>query len=77
MNRKEEIGWFKLLLGLLVAVDVPLVAWIVGHFATVSFNLRMIAVTCSLSRTLVFLFTCAIIAINFYAYRVIKKLGDL
>ena len=71
MNRKEEIAWFKLLLGLLVAVDVPLVAWIVGHFATVSFNLRMIAVK------LAILFTCAIIAINFYAYRVIKKLGDL
>ena len=68
---KEEIGWFKLLLGLLVVVNVPLVAWIVENFATASFSLRLVAIILAL------LFTCAMIAINFYAYRTIKKLGEL
>lgn len=64
---KEVIGWLKLLLGLLVAAEIPLVAWVFGHSASASFSLRLLA----------FLFTCAIIAINFYAYWIIKKLGDL
>ena len=68
---KEEIGWLKLLLGLLVAVDVPLVAWIVGHFNTASHSLLLVAVI------LAFLFACVIIAINYYAYWAIKKLGEL
>ena len=33
---KEEIGWLKLVFGILVAIDVSLVGWLAQHYATAS-----------------------------------------
>lgn len=68
---KEETGWFKLLFGLLVAVDVPLIVWIVENFATASFSHRLVAVILAL------LFSCAMIVVNYYVYRAMKRLEEL
>ncbi len=68
---KEEIGWLKILLGLLVAVNIPLVAWIAGNFTTAPLIFSLTGVI------LAVLFICAMIIVNFLAYRAIRKLGEL
>ena len=68
---KEEIGWLKILFGLLVAIDVSLIAWIVQNFSTAVLDLRLLAMI------LAMLLSCVIIVINRRAYRKIDELGEL
>ncbi|MEE8056996.1 MAG: hypothetical protein V3T17_04075 [Pseudomonadales bacterium] len=68
---KEEIGWLKVVFGLLVAIDVSLIGWAVQSFPKVSTTLL------SLSAIMVALVTWAIIIVNRRAYKKIDELGDL
>lgn len=68
---KEEIGWLKVVFGLLVAIDVSLVAWTAQNFEKGSLFLLMLA-----AAIMVFT-TWAIIFVNRKAYRKIDELGDL
>ncbi|WP_089726162.1 hypothetical protein [Candidatus Thiosymbion oneisti] len=68
---KEEIGWLKVVFGLLVAVDISLIGWTAQNFAKTS-TLQL-----SLATFLVALITWGIIAVNRRAYRKIDELGDL
>jgi len=68
---KEEIGWLKVVFGLLVAIDVSLIGWTAQHFAETS-TLQLFLAT-----FLVALITWGIIAVNRRAYRKIDESGDL
>ncbi len=68
---KEEIGWLKILFGVLVAVDVSLIGWIAQNFAKASFTIQLLTVIAAA------VITCATIAINRRAYGEINKLGEL
>lgn len=68
---REEIGWLKLVFGVLVAIDASLIAWIAHNYATAEQSLLAMALlgACSLSG--------AILWINRRAYRRIEELEDL
>ena len=68
---KEEIGWLKLVFGLLVAIDVSLIGWAAQNFDNAPISLLL------LSAAMVILITCAIVIVNRRAYRKIDELGDL
>lgn len=68
---KEEIGWLKVVFGLLVAIDVSLIGWTAQNFAKISI------LQLSLATFLVALITWGIIAVNRRAYRKIDESGDL
>ena len=68
---KEEIGWLKVVFGLLVAIDVSLIGWAAQKFSGAPISLL------SLAAFLVTLVTWAIIAVNRRAYGKIDELGDL
>ena len=40
---KEEIGWLKVVFGVLVALNVSLVGWLAQNYATASLTLRLLA----------------------------------
>lgn len=68
---KEEIGWLKVVFGLLVATDVSPIGWAAQNFSKAPISLL------SLAAFLVTLVTWGIIAVNRRAYRKIDELGDL
>lgn len=68
---KEEIGWLKVAFGLLVAVDVSLIAWTAQNFAKAS------GVMLALSSLVVIAVTWAIIRINRSAFSKIEQLREL
>lgn len=68
---KEEIGWLKVLFGLLVVIDVSIIGWSAQNFSNTPVLLIVVAAV------LVVLITCAIIVVNRRAYRKIDELGDL
>lgn len=67
---KEEIGWLKLVLGALIAIDATLLGWLAQHFVTVS---SLLAVAASIAALVVGL---AIALVNRLAYARIKELED-
>jgi 4-hydroxybenzoate polyprenyltransferase len=68
---KEEIGWLKVVFGILVATDISLLAWLAqNHTIATSFLLGL----CGIG---VILVTGAIIWVNKTAYRKIDELEDL
>ena len=68
---KEEIGWLKVMFGILTAVDVSLLGWFVQNFETVSV-LYSILILISIS-----FISIGIILVNKSAYKKIRQLRDL
>ena len=67
---KEEIGWLKLVLGLLVAIDVSLVGWLAQNYESAS---RVLVVGGVIATAVV---TLGVVRINRVAYRRMKELED-
>lgn len=68
---KEEIGWLKLVLGALIAIDATLLGWLAQHFGTAG---SLLAVAASMAARVVGL---AIALISRLAYARIKELEDV
>ena len=68
---KEEIGWLKVVFGILVATDISLVAWLAQNFSSAS----RIQVFVGLAAVVVV--TGAVVWVNRVAYIRIKQLEDL
>jgi hypothetical protein len=67
---KEEIGWLKLVFGLLVAIDVSLVGWLAQNYANAN---RALVVGCVIATAVV---TLGVVRINRVAYHRMKELED-
>lgn len=70
---KEEIGWLKVVFGLLIAIDVSLVGWAAQNV----FKAQALVPLFALAIVMLLLVTWVIILINHRAYKKIKQLGDL
>lgn len=68
---KEEIGWLKVVFGILMATDISLVAWLVQNYSSANI---LLLVFCGIA---VILVTGAIVRVNKTAYRKIDELGEL
>ena len=68
---KEEIGWLKVVFGILVATDISLVAWLAQGYANASV---LLLVSCGVAVVAV---TGAVIWVNRTAYRKIDELEEL
>jgi predicted MFS family arabinose efflux permease len=68
---KEEIGWLKIVFGILTAIDVSLLGWLAQNYQTKSIYLVFTSVV------LIILVTVGIILVNKSAYTKIRKLKDL
>ena len=68
---KEEIGWLKVVFGILVATDISLVAWLAQHYSTAN---TLLLVFCGVAVVIV---TGAVVWVNKTAYRKIDELEDL
>ena len=67
---KEEIGWLKLVFGILVAVDVSLVGWSAQNYASANWVLVVGGVIATAVVTL------GVVRINRVAYHRMKELED-
>ena len=63
---KEEIGWLKVVFGILVAIDASLLGWLAQNYATAS-RLLVLAGTAV---------TVAVVRVNRLAYRRIEELEE-
>ena len=68
---KEEIGWMKIIFGILIAADISLVAWVAQNYNETD-TLKLI-----ISIILIGVITYVIRWINKAAYRRIDELEDL
>ncbi len=68
---KEEIGWLKVVFGILVATDISLLAWLAENFANAP------GVQAVVSLVAVVVVIGAIVWVNHLAYVRIKQLEDL
>jgi hypothetical protein len=68
---KEELGWLKVVFGVLVAVDVSLVAWVAQNFGSSNRALVWGAIFA------VAVLTIGVVWINRLAYRRIRELEQL
>jgi len=68
---KEEIGWLKVLFGILTAIDISLLGWLAQHYNDTSIYLLVTAVI------IIITVTIGIILVNKIAYSKIKELRDL
>jgi len=68
---KEEIGWLKVVFGILVATDISLLAWLAEKFASAP------KVQVIVSLVVVVIVTGAIVWVNHLAYGRIQQLEDL
>ncbi|MGH9958475.1 MAG: hypothetical protein ACREBC_15300 [Pyrinomonadaceae bacterium] len=68
---KEEIGWLKVVFGILVATDISLVAWLAQNYASANI---LLLVFCGIAVVLV---TGAVVSVNRAAYRKIDELEEL
>ena len=68
---KEDIGWLKVIFGILTAVDISLLGWLAQNYKTSEISLSIL--------TLIIIFCCTIgiIIVNKKAYNKIKELGEL
>jgi len=67
---EEEIGWLKLVFGLLVAIDVSLVGWLAQNYASAS---RVLVVGGMVATAVV---TFGVVRINRVAYHRMKEMED-
>ncbi|MBI4778174.1 hypothetical protein HY792_04580 [Candidatus Desantisbacteria bacterium] len=68
---KEEIGWLKIVFGILIATDISLVAWLFQNYEKAT---QLLLIACA---TAVLLVTFAIVLVNRVAYRKIDELEEL
>ena len=68
---KEEINWLKVAFGLLIIIDISLVAWFVENYENIPNELLYLTLFGIL------LFTVGIVIVNRRAYKKINKLGEL
>jgi len=68
---KEEIGWLKVVFGILVATDISLVAWLAQNFSSASRLQGLIGLAA------VVVVTGAVVWVNRMAYARITQLEDL
>lgn len=67
---KEEIGWLKVVFGILVAIDASLLGWLAQNYATAS---RLLVLTGTAVTVAV---TVAVVRVNRLAYRRIEQLEE-
>ncbi|MFH1095936.1 MAG: hypothetical protein V1749_00295 [Candidatus Desantisbacteria bacterium] len=67
---KEEIGWFKIVFGILIASDISLIIWLIQNCEKIS----QLSIICAI---VILLITFAIVWINRVAYRKIDELEEL
>lgn len=68
---KEEVGWLKVVFGILVATDISLIAWLAQNFEDAP---KLMLGLCSFGILIV---TFGVAWINRAAYRKIDELEDL
>ena len=68
---KEEIGWLKVIFTILIATNIPLIAWAVQNYEKTSLLLLIVGGIGGL------LITFAIVWVNRVAYRKINELEEL
>lgn len=68
---KEAIGWLKLMFGLLVAIDISLIAWLAQNYARAQSILLIMAWVAIIATSAAIAWVCAA------AYRRINELQDV
>lgn len=68
---KEQIGWLKVVFGLLTAIDIGLISWLAKNYTIANTILLYLVLL------VVAICTLGIIFVNRKAYRKIKELKDL
>lgn len=68
---KEELGWLKVVFGVLVAIDVSLVAWLAQNFDMARTGMLVVALV------VVTFLTGGIIWVNWVVYRRLEELEKL
>jgi hypothetical protein len=67
---KEEIGWLKVVFGVLVAIDASLLGWLTQNYATAS---RLLVLT---GTAVTMAVTVGVVRVNRLAYRRIEQLEE-
>jgi len=68
---KENIGWLKVVFGLLAAIDVSLLGWLAQNYNATS---KLIVIA---TLIIIIIVTVGIAVVNRNAYQKIRELGDL
>lgn len=68
---KEEIGWLKVIFAILIATDIPLIAWLVENYGKAKPSLFLLGLIVAVLIALV------IVWINNITYRKINNLEEL
>jgi len=56
---KEAIGWLKLVFGLLVAIDISLIAWLAQNYARAQAALLIMAWAATMAATVAIVWVCS------------------
>jgi hypothetical protein len=67
---KEEIGWLKIVFGLLVAIDASVLGWVAQNYATASRALLVAGIAATVAVTF------AVAWVNRVAYRRLHELEN-
>jgi hypothetical protein len=67
---KEEVGWLKVVLGILAAIDASLLAWLAQNYTKAS-GLLLFG-----DMTAIIVVTFALVRVNRLAYRRIEQMED-
>jgi hypothetical protein len=68
---KEDIGWLKVVFGILTAIDISLLGWLAQNYESAKLFIVISAFV------VIAFCTVGIIFVNKKAYKKIKELGDL
>ncbi|MCI4399884.1 MAG: hypothetical protein JHC37_04905 [Campylobacteraceae bacterium] len=68
---KEDIGWLKVIFGILTAVDISLLGWLAQNYENAKLFVLIVALV------VIFICTIGIVYVNKKAYKKIKELGEL
>ncbi len=68
---KEAIGWLKVVFGLLVAIDISLIAWLAQNYGKAPTVLLIMAWAATMAATFAIILVCSA------AYRRINDLKDV
>jgi len=68
---KEEIGWLKVIFGILTAIDISLLGWLVQNIENITLLLQITAII------FIIAITIGIIVVNKKAYKKMRELKDL
>jgi len=68
---KEEIGWLKVIFGILTAIDISLLGWLAQNTESTTLLLQITAILFIIAVTI------GIIVVNKKAYKKMRELKDL